>query len=58
MSEWHDALQKARAIYKKIESTPLGPERDQLVEQHKALLREARENLPQVSRDENKWKMR
>lgn len=51
MHEWRGPLQKARALYKKIETIPQGPARDALLLEHKKLLEQARKNLGQEERD-------
>jgi hypothetical protein len=53
LNKWRGPLQKARALFKKIEVTTKGPARDALVAQHKKLLEEARKNLGQENRNGN-----
>ena len=50
MHEWRGPLQKARALYKKIQATPQGPAREALVAEHKKLLEQAGKNLGQKKR--------
>lgn len=51
MHEWRKPLQEARALHKKIEKTPPGPEKNALITKHKNLLAQARENLGQNKKE-------